>query len=385
MEKYKIFVNNGTNPYYSTLKLLQNFDFKDAKGKRVLIKPNAGREVKKGLGITTNPSVISALIKHLKNCGITDITIGESTILGTRAEKTFIKTGIKQIADKHRVKCINLDNNGFKEISIKNGLILKKLKVCNAFFNYNYIISVPVMKTHMHTIVSLSIKNMKGVIYGREKVRLHQLQKDKNAEKYKCRELDLAVSDLIKIVNVDFILIDGSIAMEGLGPSSGIPVNYGIYIAGKNSIACDIIATRLMGIDYKKARHISIAADYAGIKLKDIIVKPDNYLDWKRKFKLPPGKISINFSNVEVVDKGACSACMSTILLFLKRYYEKFSDYLSPDNKLKIAVGKEIKFADKNTLLVGNCTFKLKNKGIFISGCPPVPSQIFDIYKKKIR
>ena len=30
------------------------------------------------------------------------------------------------------------------------------------------------------------------------------------------------------------------------------------------------------------------------------------------------------------------------------------------------------------TILVGNCTVKIKDKGIFVKGCPPVPTRIFE-------
>jgi len=41
---------------------------------------------------------------------------------------------------------------------------------------YDFVVTVPVMKTHMHTVVSLGLKNMKGVLWRREKVRFHQLK-----------------------------------------------------------------------------------------------------------------------------------------------------------------------------------------------------------------
>ena len=62
--------------------------------------------------------------------------------------------------------------------------------------------------------------------------------------------------------------------------------------------------------------------------------------------------------------------------MFLKSYYHDFAEYLTPENPLKIALGKAIGKQTGDTLLIGNCTYHQKENGIFIKGCPPVASQI---------
>ena len=72
----------------------------------------------------------------------------------------------------------------------------------------------------------------------------------------------------------------------------------------------------------------------------------------------------------------ACSACQSTLLLFLKRYSDKIFDYFPKGQEINIAIGKGHQDLPEGTLCIGNCTIKHKGKGIFVRGCPPVGSEI---------
>ena len=86
--------------------------------------------------------------------------------------------------------------------------------------------------------------------------------------------------------------------------------------------------------------------------------------------------ISLEYANVTVEDKESCSACLSTVLMFLKRYYAEYADYLSPERPLRISIGKGVGQAGQDSLLIGNCTLKKSDCGVFIKGCPPVASDI---------
>jgi uncharacterized protein (DUF362 family) len=69
------------------------------------------------------------------------------------------------------------------------------------------------MKTHMHTRVTLSIKNMKGLLWRREKARFHQLQYDETITQGD-KELDIAISDMASVLLPRLAVIDGTVGME---------------------------------------------------------------------------------------------------------------------------------------------------------------------------
>lgn len=380
----KVTIFKGDNPYRITKIALQNFHLPDLKGKRILIKPNGGRLAYPGQGVTTNPGVVEATIDHLRERGVKEIVVGESCIYGVSSIKAFSVTGLEEVSKKKGVKLIDLDQMKPMEIEVTNGIILKRIKVSSILGKFDFVISLPVMKTHMHTIVSLSIKNMKGLLWQKEKVRFHQLRSDNNIiGSYKT--LDLAISDMAMILMPDLTIIDGTIGMEGMGPAYGKAKEMGLVLIGDNALSTDAVASRLMGFDPKSIPHLKLSAEkgLGEIELNRILIEPEDYMRWEKPFEPPPSKLSLNFPGIIIHEDGACSGCSSTLLIFLKNYYPKLSNHIILDKgSLHIGIGKNLINCPKGTILIGNCTSNLKKRGLFIKGCPPVGSQIWDILSK---
>ena len=162
-------VGTGQGPYGNIRTALSKIDLSPVKGKKVLVKPNAGRFVEGGQGITTHPDAVAAVIDTLREADAASITLGESPILGVKTLAAFEKTGIAAIADKTGVPLLDMDKRKPVIRQVKNGRVLTSLKFCADIFDFDIIVSVPVAKTHMHTQVSLGIKNMKGSLWRNEK------------------------------------------------------------------------------------------------------------------------------------------------------------------------------------------------------------------------
>ncbi len=88
----QVYVAAGEGAYKNTINALNKIDLSPAKGKKVLLKPNAGRLASKGEGITTDPQVVAAAIDAFKQAGA-DVSVGESPITGVNAMKAFESTG----------------------------------------------------------------------------------------------------------------------------------------------------------------------------------------------------------------------------------------------------------------------------------------------------
>jgi uncharacterized protein (DUF362 family) len=379
-----VIVSKGDNPYETTKRVLQIFPLANLKGRKVLIKPNAARLASPGDGVTTHPMVVSATIDHLKEKGVNDIVIGESCIFGVNSQEAFRATGMKEISELKRVKLVDLDQVNPMEIAILGGRIIKKIKIPVILKEFDFIISIPVMKTHMHTRVTLSIKNMKGCLWRREKVKLHQLRYDRKITK-EHKELDVAISDMASVLFHHLSIIDGTVGMEGMGPSYGRLKKTGIVLVGNNPLSTDAVATRLMGFDPEKVPHLKLSAKkgLGEIQLKKISIQPEDYLKWEAPFNPPPSKLSIPFPDIIVHDEGSCSACLSTLLVFLQDYHSLLSGYRLHDKKIHIGIGKHLNTCPEGTILIGNCTLRMRNKGIFVQGCPPVASHIWNTLSKR--
>jgi hypothetical protein len=154
----------------------------------------------------------------------------------------------------------------------------------------------------------------------------------------------------------------------------------GVIIAGHNALSADAVAARLMGLHPETIPHLRLSAEkgLGEIRSRGISVEPKDYVKWVSPFALPPSQLSIPYPDVVVYDEGSCSACLSTLLVFLNEYHSRLTDYHLPDGKIHLAIGKNLNECPKGTLLIGNCTSKMKRQGIFVQGCPPVSSHIWE-------
>ena len=377
--KSLVSISSGNGPYKNVITSLSRLDLTCVKDKKVLIKPNCGRIAKCGSGIITHPLAVAAVIDMIKNAGASHIAIGESPILGVDVMKAFDTSGILAVSKEKKVEVLDLDKRPAIKQSIPKGILLQNLDICADIFDFDIIISVPVVKMHMHTTVTLSIKNMKGCLRGREKVRLHQLQYKKDQE-YQEKTLDMAISDLATILLPDIVIIDGYIGLEGMGPSAGEAIKSNFALSSFNALGADMACCELMGLDPFLIPHLRLIIErdiLPSFNYKNISKIPKNYKDYICNYKKPPENLSINFPNIIVHDEESCSACLSTLLLFLKEYSGELDSHVLNDGKIHFAIGKSVKNFPQGTIFIGNCTAKNKEKGIFVSGCPPVSSRIY--------
>ena len=149
-------------------------------------------------------------------------------------------------------------------------------------------------------------------------------------------------------------------------------------MVGADAFAADAVACQLMGTAAEHIPHLRLGAErgYGVIDLERLAVTPDRWRDAVSPFAAPPENLTIEFPNITVIDDNSCSACQSTLLLFLARYKDRIFDYFPGQGSIHIAIGKLRTEPPAGTLLVGNCTAHHRHTGIFVPGCPPVGSQI---------
>lgn len=343
----------------------------------VLLKVNTGFRGPAASGLCTHPEVVRGLVRFLKDQDTKKIYVGDSSIVGVDSVEALKSAGIWQVCQEEGVECLNLDDSGMEERTIPGGVMVSSLKMSCLPFQVDRLVSVPVMKTHMYAGVTLSIKNLKGCLYQKDKTRLHRIkQAPPDIRKGKC--LDYGIMDLTKICYPDYVVIDGVVAMEGFGPSGGTPVNMGLVLASRDALSTDLTAIQLMGMEADDIPHLNLIRENRGLDLKDIQVFPEDYRKWARRFQLASEHdLHLSFPNPKVVDRGACSACHAAMVQFFRYHHQEYLE--GPDATL--IFGGDATEADcqgeGRMVLVGNCTAKLRGEGrAFCKGCPPVPSQI---------
>ena len=247
-------------------------------GMRVAIKPNLLMAKKPDDAATTHPSVVQAVIRLVQRAG------GIATVVESPGgpynipllKMVYSKTGIEEVADITGAE-LNFDLR-VEKIENPEAVYLKTLKVLKPLHDADLIINLAKLKTHGFMVYSGAVKNMFGAIPGLEKTEYH-LRMNENEQFANCLiDIYLALKPKINI-------IDSIMAMEGDGPSAGIPKHIGVILASADAFACDYAALKLIGVDYRKVP-VMKAAEERGLFDKDQVnilgvdiesVKPDSF------------------------------------------------------------------------------------------------------------
>lgn len=209
----------------------------------ILIKPNYITAKHPSSGVTTDARVIDGIVKFFKHCGVESIIIGEGSGFSDSFE-AFKLAGVDEVARRYEAKLIDLNKGEFVEVKIPNPIALRRVRVSKRALESNFIVSVPKLKVHSLAEVSLSLKNMmgvvspKGVMHGR---------------------LDEKIVDLASIVKPNLAVIDGIVGCAG-GELRGIPVKMNLVIAGTDPVATDTVGAAVMEIN--RVRHIRLAEEH---------------------------------------------------------------------------------------------------------------------------
>jgi uncharacterized protein (DUF362 family) len=199
-------------------------------------------------GSVTNPAVFEGVVRKLKGYAKAICVIESDQVL-ENINKAYLKSKISEIAKKHNVKWINLSYVKKVKKKMPMNRIMKTV-IIPKVLTKGIIVTLPVMKTHNKTTVTLSLKNQWGCI---SKMRhMYHLY------------LDEAICDVNAAMNVKFAIVDGTIAMEGNGPKNGIPREIGIVGAGNDLVEVDSVFANQMGFNPREISHI-VEAEKRGL------------------------------------------------------------------------------------------------------------------------
>ncbi|MBS7645544.1 MAG: DUF362 domain-containing protein [Candidatus Bathyarchaeia archaeon] len=241
----KVAIVKGLDPVDSTVKALEMVDAYRGipKDKPILIKPNYLNASHPSKGITTDGRVVEGVVKYLKLHGFNSIIIGEGSGFADTLE-AFKTAGLDVVAERWNVKLMDLNRDVFVEVEPPNPLALKKVKIARTALE-SAIISVPKLKPHRQAGVTLSIKNMMGVMTPKGSMHIH---------------LHRNIADLASIVKPRVAVIDGVIAGEG-HESAGDPVRMDLVIAGLDPVAVDAVGAAVMMIPVEEVKHLRYAME----------------------------------------------------------------------------------------------------------------------------
>ncbi|MCD6508886.1 MAG: DUF362 domain-containing protein [Thermoprotei archaeon] len=367
----------------STLMLLRMIEKRYAppiKGSSsILIKPNVTMDKPWETGVTTCPYVVKGLIRWCMEKGADEILIGEGSMIGVDTMKAFEVCGFMELADELSVGLVDLNREPTVKVKVPKGMVVKELRIAKRIFDVDLLIDVAKLKTHILTLVSLGMKNLKGVLPYEGKRLLHFLG------------LEGGIVDLNSVVKPDLVIIEGIIGQEGLGPLSGDPVEADILIGSKGVVEVDAITSALMGIDPWEVAHLKLAHQkgLGDIDVNLIKVYGSELSALRRKFRRPFSSMRRKYPGVEIINGEACSGCMGAIMVALNRMQRsgELTALMRSYGGLTIIVGPRATPPRKyKGLLVvcGKCLLRFRDKGVFIPGCPPQGLLVRDLLRMRL-
>lgn len=246
------------------------------KGDKVLIKPNLLTAALPQKAVTTHPEVVRSVIKAVKKLGAKPFVADSPGV--SNVKKTAEKTGILQVCQEEKTPFIFWEKS--KIYPCREGKFVKHFELADTISDFDKIISVAKMKTHVFMGVTGAVKNLFGCIVGTNKARFH-LRMQKHAD------FAHVMVDLYYTVKPTLNIIDGISGMEGQGPMSGDIVNPKLVIVSEDGFAADLVMADKMGFN---AENMPIAAaaieEQRSVHLKDIEVVGSGK-DIKFAFKRP--------------------------------------------------------------------------------------------------
>lgn len=346
-------------------------------GESVLVKPNAqGPQLPEEPPGVTDPQVVAALVKTLKDAGAGRVVVGENPMYGLKARYALRNSGIEDAALNAGAEVSYFDEEPYVEIDIPEAVVWRKIRLPKPILEADIRVSVPKMKTSGTLLASLGIKNYQGLFLWEDKKNWH-------------REIDLAhkLVDTLRVVKPHLVVMDAITAMEGNGPVAGTPKRMDLILAGRDVVAVDAVASAIMGFDPMEVYTTQIAtAQGLGVSdLNRIRVKGKKIEEVRQFFKRPIVAAAGAAPNVTVYAGGVCKGCKirlastPTEIRSDKRYavITGYKPFVPPDVNLEEAFDE--------VWVLGDCAadhVEDVKKYKFVPGCPPLDWSA-DIYKKK--
>jgi uncharacterized protein (DUF362 family) len=281
--------DNRTDNIFRAMKLVEKEIAQSIGNRRVVIKPN--NVSPNNQLASTHADALAGILEFLKSIGKLDnAIIAESALSNTM--QGFQNFGYNTVADKYKVKLVDLDQEKFQTIMAFDQSDAKPhpVRVSSILTNQedNFIISACMLKTHNFAIATMSIKN---IILG-SALKLPSLNGGGSGRAGRggrgfgggpgfgggggggfgggsdkpilhgggAHGININLAMLAPMLHPSLAVIDGFEGMEGNGPISGTRVDHRVCVVSTDYLAADTVGATLMGIDPANVGYLTYLA-----------------------------------------------------------------------------------------------------------------------------
>jgi uncharacterized protein (DUF362 family) len=332
----------------------------------VVIKPNAGHPFPPETSVNTNIDLVSLVIKEIKKVQPKEIILAEASARGCDTLECLQVSGIGKAAE---------DAGATRIVDIKREKDLLRIPIRDAraavtsvqlprfLLEADHIINMPIFKSHVAMVFTCALKNIKGVVQDSVHYQMHQT------------DLAASVLDLWSVIKADLTIADLIRPAEGYGPHCTLPVDFGCVVGGKDPVAVDATACRMIGLPIEGVKYFEAARDRGfGNDREDMIeIRGKSVKEVYKKLWLPYLDEGMDhWPEYDIQAEGACSSCQGLLSFTMERL--KAIGKYDENAGITICAGpkKELPKKDKDDIiLLGDCLKKWRGFGVYISGCPP--------------
>jgi uncharacterized protein (DUF362 family) len=239
--------------------------------KRIFIKPNLSHPEYMP-GVVTSPEVMQQLVELLRD-GNSEVIVGESNGFNYPCWTAFDKTGMQKAVEAAGGVAINLSEDKVVEVKFSGNTPLKHLFLPKTILEADAVVDLPLMKTHEFMAYSGAIKNLFGCVPSNKRIYLHPY-------------LPEVMYRLYSLFKPQLTIMDARIGIEGNGPTKGKPVKMDLMLTGDDALALDIVAAKVMMLDWKKT-YLGYIAGKTGMREEDIGIDGLQVGEVARRFEPP--------------------------------------------------------------------------------------------------
>jgi uncharacterized protein (DUF362 family) len=363
---------------------------------RVFIKPNlilwrgVSPAVLPKWGMITTSRVVEDVVSLLRDRGVDEIVIGEGPVISDpknkeKAARAFDGLGYDTLKRRYGVKCLNIFERPFEKVDLGEGMVLN---VNVDILNSDFVINIPVLKTHAQTVVSLGVKNLKGVIDIESRKKCHSVDMEK--------DLHYMIARLANKLPSSFTVLDGIYTNEGGPFFTGQIRRSNILVASGDLLSADIVGTKILGHDPSEVLHLVYLGkvrrrsvdlsdvEVVGERLEDVASPHEYAFPYNENGTLPlmleeMGTQGLSYRKYDLT---LCTACWGINIVIPIAIAQAWKG--KPWDDVEILTGKMMKPTPgkKKTVLIGKCIFEANKNSpeiqemIAANGCPPSPEAI---------
>lgn len=244
----RMVITHGTDPHRmvrAAIDRLGGIERFIRPGDRVVIKPNVAWDRLPEQAANTNPDVISAVVRMVREARPSKILVTDVSL--NDPDRAFSRSGVEAAATKAGARVWIPSEDDFILADLK-GELLRVWPVSRAFLEADKVINVPVVKHHSLSRCTLAMKNWYGILGG-QRNQLHQ-------------NIHPSIADLAQAMRPTLTVMDATRVLMRNGPTGGSlndVMTHNTIVVGLDEVAMDAYGMGILGVDPAEVRFMEIA------------------------------------------------------------------------------------------------------------------------------